>query len=115
MKFITVLIHMAPQTQTVNDSNMQEVLERNPQIQVMTTNTSGRVQNQSSRQALVTSIRTGRSFMKSTDSSLDMNPDSVVFIKDTLVKMAQAFNRTTDEEPNVTHSNNTDYIDETSV
>ena len=70
----------------VNDSNMQEVSERDPQTQVMTTNTSDRVQNQSSRQALMASIRARRFFIESTDSSSDMNPDSAVVIEDTLGK-----------------------------
>ena len=68
----------------------------------MTTNMSDRVQNQSSGQALMASIRARRFFIESTDSSSDMNPDSAVVIDDTLVKMAQALNRVTDEEPNVT-------------
>ena len=99
----------------VNDSNMQEVLERDPQTQVMIANTSDRVQNQSSRQALMASIIARRFFIESTDLRSDMNPDSVVVIKDTLVKMAQALNRVTDKEPGVTCSNNKDYLDETSV
>ena len=72
MKVIPVSIHMAPpvpQTQMVNGSNTQEVSERDPQTQVMTTNTSSWIQNQSSRQALVASIRARRSFVKSTDLS----------------------------------------------
>ena len=44
-----------------------------------------------------------------------MNPDSAVVIENTLVKTAQALNRDTDEEPNVTHSDNKDNFDETSV
>ena len=54
---------LAPQSHMVNDSNMQEVSERDPQTQVMTTNTSDRVQNQSSRQVLVAFIRAKRSFI----------------------------------------------------
>ena len=46
-------IPLAPQTQMANDSNMQEVSERDPQTEVLTTNTSDRVQNPSSRQALM--------------------------------------------------------------
>ena len=74
----------------------------------MISNTSGRVQNQSSRQALMASIRARSSFIDSTDLSSDMNPDSAVVIENTLVKMAQALNRVTDEEPSVTCSNNFD-------
>ena len=44
-----------------------------------------------------------------------MNPDSAVVIEDTLVKMAQAPNKVTDEEPSVTHSGDQDYLDETSI
>ena len=80
----------------VDDSNMQEVSERDPEAQVMTTNTSDRVQNQSSRQVLMTSIKARRSFIESTDLSSDMNTDAAVVIEDTLVKMAQALNRVTD-------------------
>ena len=105
----------APHTPMVNDSNLQEVLERDQQTQVMTTNMSDRVQNQSSRQALMASIRARRSFIESTDSRSDMNPDSAVVIEDTLVKMAQALNRVTDKEPSVTCSDNKDYFYETSV
>ena len=83
---------------------MQEVSERDPQTQVMTTNTSDRVQNQSSRQALMASIKLRRSLIESTDLSSDMNPDSGVVIEDNVVKMVQAFNRVTDEEPSITHS-----------
>ena len=61
------------------------------------------------------SIRARRSFIKSTDSSSDMNPDSAVIIEDTLVKMAQALNRITDEEPSVTQNGNQDNFNETSV
>ena len=70
----------------VNNFNMLEVLERDPQTHVMSTNTSERVQNQSFRQALMASIRARRSFIESTDSSSDMNPVSAVVIEDTLVK-----------------------------
>ena len=80
----------------VNDSSMQEVLERDPQTQVATTNTSDRVENQSSRQALMASIRAKRYFIESTDSSSDTNPDSAVVIEDTFVKMAQAPNKVTE-------------------
>ena len=99
----------------VNDPNMQEVLERDPQTQVMNNNTSDRVQNQSPRQALMASIRARRFFIRSTDSSSDMNPDSAVVIEDVLEQMAQALNRVNDEEPSVTHSKNKDCFDETSV
>ena len=81
---------LAPQTQTVNDSNMQEVLERDPQTQLMITNMSDRVQNQSSRQALMAFIRARRTFNESTDLSSDMNPDLAVVIENTLVKLAEA-------------------------
>ena len=94
---------------------MQEVLERDPKTQVMITNTSDRVQNQCCRQALMASIRARRSFIESTDLSSDMNPDSAVVIENTLVKMAQALNRDTDEEPSVICSNNRDNVDEISV
>ena len=99
----------------VNYSNIQEVLERNLQTQVTTTNTSERVQNQSSRQALVACIRARRTFIESPDLSSDRNPYSAVVIENTLMKMAQALNRDTDEEPSVTHSNNKDNFDETLV
>ena len=105
----------APQIQMFNDSNKQEVSERDPQTQVMTTNTSDRIQNQSSRQVLMAYVKARRSFIKSTDLSSNMNPDSAVVIKDTLVKMAQALNRVTVEEPGVTHSGDHDNLDETSV
>ena len=94
---------MAPQTQMVNDSSVKEVSERDPQTQFMITNTSNRVQNQSSRQALMASI------------SSDMNPYSAVVIENTLVKTAQALNRDTNEEPSVTCSNNKDNFDVISV
>ena len=61
------------------------------------------------------SIRARRSFIESTDLSSDMNPDSAMVIEDTLVKMAQAFNKVTDEEPSVTCSSNQDNLNETSV
>ena len=70
----------------------------------MATEMSDRVQNQSSRQALMASIRARISFIKSMDSSSDMNPDLAVVIEDALVQMAQACNRVNDEEPSVTHS-----------
>ena len=44
-----------------------------------------------------------------------MNPDSAVVIEDTLVKVAEALNIVTDEEPNVTQNDIKDYLDETSV
>ena len=81
----------------------------------MTTNMSDRVQNQSSRQALMASIKARRSFIERTDSSSNMNPDSAVVIEYTLVKMAHAFNRVTDEEPSVTCSGDQDNLDETLV
>ena len=98
-----------------DDSNIQEVSERDPQTQVMTTNTSDRVQNQSSRQALMASIRARRSFIESTDLSSDMNPDSAVVIEDTLVKLAQALDRVTNIDPSETCSGDQDNLDETSV
>ena len=104
----------SPQTQMVNDSNAQEVLERDSQTQIKTTEMSNRVQNQSSRQALMASIRV-RYFIKSTDLSSDINPDSAVVIEDASVKTAQALNRVNDEEPSVTCSDNKEYFDETSV
>ena len=67
-----------------NDSNAQEIVKREPHTQIMTTETSDRAQNQSSRQAMMASIRTRRSFIKRTDSSSDMNPDLAVVIEDTL-------------------------------
>ena len=116
-KGILVSIHVAslcPPTQTVNDSKAQEVLERDPQTQIMTLDTSNRVQNQSSSQALMASISARRYFIENTDLSSDMNPDSAV-IEDALVQMDQALNRVNDEGPSVTHSNNKKYFDETSV
>ena len=80
----------------------------------MTTNTSDGT-NQSSRQALMASMKARRSFIESTDLSSEMNPDSAVVIEDTLVKMAQALNRVTDKEPSVTYSGDQDHLDETSV
>ena len=100
-----------PQTQMVNDFNTREVLEKHPYTQFRTTDTSNRVQNQSSRQALMASIRARRSFTRSTDLSSDMNPNSAVVIEDTLVQMAQTLNRNNDEEPSVTCSNNKEYFD----
>ena len=96
----------------VNDSNMQEVSGRDPETQVMTAYTSGRVQDQTYRQVLMASIRERRSVIESTDLSSDMNPDSAVVIEDTLVKMAQALKRVTDEETSVTHSSNQDNLDD---
>ena len=57
---------------------MQEISKRDSQPQVMTTNTSDRVQNQSPRQVLKTSIKVRRSFIEGTDLGSDMNPDSSV-------------------------------------
>ena len=48
----------------VNDSSTQEALERNPHTQVMTPEMSDRAQNQSSRQALMASIRARRYLSK---------------------------------------------------
>ena len=45
----------APQTKMVNNSNAQEVTDRDPHTQVMTIETSARAQIQSSRQALMAS------------------------------------------------------------
>ena len=73
----------------------------------MTTDTSDKVQNQSSRQAMMASIRT-KSFIESTDLSSDMLLDSAVVIGDTLMEMAQVLNRVTDKKPSVTHGNNKD-------
>ena len=56
-----------PHTTMVNDSNAQEVLERNPHTQITMTETSDRAQNQSSRQALIASFRARRSFIEGTD------------------------------------------------
>ena len=64
----------------MNDSNAQEILERDPQTQITTTEMSDRAQNQSSRQALMASTRARKSFIKSTDLGSDMNPDSAVVI-----------------------------------
>ena len=61
------------------------------------------------------SIRARRFFIRSTDSSSDMNPDSAVVIEIALVQTAQALNRVNDEEPSLTCSNNKEYFDETSV
>ena len=99
----------------MNDSNIQEVLERAPQTQSTISNTLDRVKTQSSREALMASIRARRSFIDSTDLSSEMNPDSAVAIKNTLEKMAQALNKDIDEEPSVTCNNNTDNFDEISV
>ena len=68
-----------PQTTMVNDFNTQ-VLERSPHTQVMTTKKAGRAQNQSSRQALMASIRARRSFIESTDLSSNVNPGLAVVI-----------------------------------
>ena len=106
---------LGPQTQTVNDSNMQEVLKRDPLTQFMITTMSDGVQNQSSRQALMASIRARRSFIDITDLSSDMNPDSAMVIENTLVKMAKALNRDIDEESSVTCSDNKDNFDEISI
>ena len=99
----------------VNGSNAQEVIERYPETQITTTNMSNRIKNQSSRQALMASIRARRSLIKSTDSSSNMNPDSAVVIEYDLVQMVQALYRVNDEEPSVTCSDNKEYFDETSV
>ena len=107
--------HPAPQTTMVNDSNTQEALERNLHAQVMTTETSDRAQNQSSRQALMASIRARGSFIKSMDLSSDMNPDLAVVIEDTFAFTAQAINKAYDEELSETCSNKKENCDETSV
>ena len=84
MEVIPVLIHMAfppapSNSLTVNDSNMLEVSERDPQTHVMHLPIHQKgYRNQSSRQTLMASIRAKRSFIESTDSSSDMNPDSAV-------------------------------------
>ena len=104
-----------PQTKTVNDSNAQELVERDPHTQIMTIEMSDRAQNQSSRQALMPSIRARRSFIESMDLSLDMNPDLVVVIEGALALMAQAINKANDEEPSVTCSDNEENCDETFV
>ena len=83
-------IPAAPTTKMVNDSNAQEVLEKEPQTQIITTQMSNRVHTQSSRQALMVSIKARRSFIKSMDSSSDMNPYLAVVIEDALMQMAQA-------------------------
>ena len=99
----------------VNDSNTQKILERDPQIQIMTTDTSDRVQNQYSMQVLMASIRARRSFIEHPNLSSDMNPDSAVVIEDTLVQMAQTVNRVNGKEPSITCSDNKEYFDETST
>ena len=99
----------------VNDSNGQAVLERDPQTQIKTTEMLNRAQNQSSSQTLMASIRARRSLIESTDMSSDMNPDLAVVIEDALVQMAEAHNRVCDEVPNVIHSDNKEFFDETSV
>ena len=81
----------------VKDSNAQEVLERDPQTQIMTTEMSNGVHNQSSRQALMASIWARRSFIEITDLNSNMNPDLAVVIENPLVQMAQAFNKVNDE------------------
>ena len=68
-----------PQTTMVNDSNTQKVLERSQHTQVLT-ETSYRVQNQSSKQALMASMRARRSFIESTGLSSDVNPGLAVVI-----------------------------------
>ena len=88
----------------MNDSDTQEGLERNPHTQVTTTETSERVQNQSSRQVLMVSIRARGSFIKSIDLSSDMNPDSAVVIEDTLAFMTQAINKASNEDLSEMHS-----------
>ena len=80
----------APQTKMVNNFNAQEVLERDPQAQITTTEMKNRVKNPSSRQALMASIGVRRSNIKSMDSSSDMNPDLAVVIEDALAQMGQA-------------------------
>ena len=82
----------------MNDSNTQEALERSLHTQVMTTEISDRTQNQSSRQALMASIRARRSYIKSVDWSSDMDPDLAVVIEDALEFTAQAINKSNDKE-----------------
>ena len=89
----------------VNDSNMQRRSREKPIYQVKTTEMSDRKQNQSSRQALMASIRARRSFIEGMDSSSDMNPYSAVVTEDALAFTAQAFNKTNDEELSGTHTN----------
>ena len=61
------------------------------------------------------SIMARKSFIESMDLSSDMNPALAVVIEDALAQMAQAINRVNEEEPSVTHSDNKEYFDETSV
>ena len=59
---------LVPQSQMVNDIKYaRDIRERNPQTQDITTNMSDRVQNQSSRQAFMASIRARRSSTESAD------------------------------------------------
>ena len=102
----------------VNDSNAQEIVDRDPHTQITTIEMSDRAQNQSSRQALKASNRsnrTRRSFIESTGLSSDMKPDLAVVIKDALALTAQAINKANDDEPRVTHSHKKKNCDETSV
>ena len=99
----------------VIDSNAQEVLYRDPHTQVKTTEMSDRAQNKSSRQALMASIRARRSFIRSTDLSSDVNQDLAVVIEDALALMVEATNKANDKEPNVTHNDNKENCDETSI
>ena len=61
------------------------------------------------------SIRARRSFIESTNSSSEMNTRFSCGYEDTLVKMAEALDRVTDEEPSITHSGIQDDLNETSV
>ena len=63
----------------------------------------------------MTSIKARRSFIESTDSGSDMNPDLSAVIEDTLVKMSQAINIVTDVEPSLTCSGDQGNLDETSA
>ena len=61
------------------------------------------------------SIRARRSIIESTDFGSGMNPDLAVVIEVTLALTAQAINKANDEEPRVTHSDNKENCDDTSV
>ena len=63
----------------------------------------------------MTPFRARRSSIKSMDSSSDMNRDLALGIEDVLMLMAQAINKANDKEPSVTHSDNKENCDETSV
>ena len=84
-RYPSVDSHCMPLAPQNSDSKLFQyvrgIRERDPQTQVMANNMSDRVQNQSSRQVLMASIRARRSFIESTDLSSDMNTDSAVVIK----------------------------------